>query len=116
MDARSAKAFAQFSLLLVVVGMLVGDPLAAFFFFIVAGILNVLALALGTKRVRLFALIFLVIIIVLAVWQYPAARRHFERYRDRVHANQLARILPLNQPLNLQAARLYCIPRPSALI
>jgi hypothetical protein len=92
MNPGTAKALAQFSVILVFVGIIVGDPLAGFFFFMVAVIFNALALAFGTKRVRLFALILLVFIIALALWQYPDARRHFERYRDRVHADRSASI------------------------
>ena len=120
MDPRTPKAFAQFSVILFVVAIFVGDPLAGFFFFIVAGILNALALVFGTKRVRLFALIWpkghlrflLIIIIVLAMWQYPDARRHFELYRERVNPDKPANLVPTNQLWSC----LYCIHRLSGLL
>jgi hypothetical protein len=87
-NQKTPKALAQFSVILVVVGIIIGDPLAGFFFFALAGILAALALAFGAKRVRLFALIFLVLIIGYAVWQYPEARRHLDQYRERAHGQQ----------------------------
>ena len=61
------------------------DPLADFLFMVFAGVFAALALALGSKRVRLVALILLAIIFSLAVWKYHDARLHLERHRDRAH-------------------------------
>jgi hypothetical protein len=49
--------------------------------------LTALALAFGSKKVRIFGLILLVLIVALAVWKYPDARRHLEQYRELVHAD-----------------------------
>ncbi|OGP52979.1 MAG: hypothetical protein A2Y65_05395 [Deltaproteobacteria bacterium RBG_13_52_11] len=61
------------------------DPLAGLSFLVFAGILTAIALAFGSKRVRLAALILLIIIISLAIWKFPDARLHLQRYRERAH-------------------------------
>jgi membrane protein implicated in regulation of membrane protease activity len=88
MNPKTPKALAQFSVILVVVGIVVGDPLAGFFFFTLAGVVAALSLAFGPTKVRLIALLLLAMIIALAVWKYPDARKHLDRYRERAHADR----------------------------
>jgi hypothetical protein len=85
MNPKTPRALVQFSVILVVVGLVIMDPLAGFSFLVLAGVFTVVALAFGTKGLRLVALILLAIIIALAVWKFPDARLHLERYRERAH-------------------------------
>jgi hypothetical protein len=85
MSPKTPRALVQFSAILVVVGLIVMDPLADLLFLVFAGVFAALALAFGSKRVRLVALILLAIICSLAVWKYPDARLHLQRYRERAH-------------------------------
>ena len=105
MNPKTPKALAQFSVILVVAGIVVGDPLAGFFFLTLAGILTASALAFGSTKVRLIALIWpkghlrlLAHIIALAVWKLPDARRHLEQYRERAHADRQSTTQPAGQP------------------
>ena len=50
MNQKTPKALAQFSVILVVTGIVVGDPLAGFFFLTLAGIVTALTLAFGTQE------------------------------------------------------------------
>jgi len=102
MNPKTPKALAQFSLILVVVGIIVGDPLAGFFFFSLAGILTALALAFGSTKVRVIALVVLVTIIALAVWKYPDARRHLDQYRERAHADRQSSAAPTGTSRGVQ--------------
>jgi len=94
MNPKTPRALVQFSAILVVVGIVIMDPLAGLSILVLAGILAAIALAFGSKRVRLVALLLLVIITAFSISMYPDARRHFERYRSRAHADRHAITLP----------------------
>jgi len=81
------------------------DPLADLCILVLAGILAAIALAFGSKRVRIFAILWpsrrwpfgqghlrlrrlLLISAAFSIWKYPDARRHLERYRGRVLAGR----------------------------
>jgi membrane protein implicated in regulation of membrane protease activity len=88
MNPKTPRALVEFSAILLVVGLIIMDPLADLLFLVLSGILTAIALAFGSKRVRLIALILLAIIFSLAVWKYPDARLHLQRYRERAHKQQ----------------------------
>ena len=124
MNPKTSKALAQFSVILMVVGIVVGDPLAGFFFFTLAGILTALSLAFGTTRVRLVALIWpkghlrlLAMIIALALWKYPDARKHLDRYRERAHAHRQGTTAPsgAQQGIEIIIIESAAVPIPEAL-
>jgi len=101
MNQKTPRALVQFAAILVVLGVVIMDPLAGLFILVLAGILAAIALALGSKRVRLVALLWpkghlrlLIIITAFSISMYPDARRHFERYRSRAHADRHAITLP----------------------
>jgi hypothetical protein len=76
----------------VVVGLLITDPLAGFSLLVLAGVFTAFALAFGSKIMRLAALILLAIILALAIWKFPDARLHLQRYRE--HAPKQPSISP----------------------
>ena len=85
MKPKTPRAFVEFSAILAVVGLIIMDPLADLLLLVFAGVFAALALAFGSKRVRLVAFILLIIIIALAIWKFPDARLHLQRYRERAH-------------------------------
>jgi hypothetical protein len=115
MNPKTPRALVQFAAILAVVGIVIMDPLAGLSILVLAGILAVIALAFGSRRVRLVALLwpkghfwpkghwprghlrlrrFLLIIAAFSVWKYPDARRHLERYRNRTLADRHSITLP----------------------
>ena len=101
MNPKTPRALVQFAAILVVLGIVIMDPLAGLSILVLAGILAVIALAFGSKRVRLVALLWpkghlrlLLIIAAFPIWKYPDARRHLERYRNRPLADRQSITLP----------------------
>ena len=94
MNQKTPRALVQFSAILVVLGVVIMNPLAGLSILLFAGVLTVVGLVFGSKRVRLVALLLLVIITAFSISMYPDARRHFERYRSRAHADRHAITLP----------------------
>jgi len=94
MNQKTPRALVQFAAILVVLGVVIMDPLAGLFILVLAGILTAIALAFGSKRVRIVAILLLLIIAAFSIWKYPDARRHLERYRSRAHADRHAITLP----------------------
>jgi membrane protein implicated in regulation of membrane protease activity len=94
MNPKTPRALVQFAAILAVVGIVIMDPLAGLSILVLAGILAVIALAFGSRRVRLVALLILLIIAAFSVWKYPDARRHLERYRNRTLADRHSITLP----------------------
>jgi di/tricarboxylate transporter len=92
MKPKTPRALAEFAVILVIVGLIITDPLAGFSILVLAGIITALALAFGSKIMRLAALILLVIILALAIWKFPDARLHLQRYRE--HAPKQPAITP----------------------
>lgn len=92
MKPKTPRAFVEFAVILVVVGLIIMDPLAGFSIMVLAGIFAALALAFGSKWVRLVALILLAIILALAVSKFPDARLHLQHYRE--HAPKQPAIAP----------------------
>ena len=86
MNPKTPRTLAQFSAILVVLGIVVMDPLAGLALMVLAGILSIIAIIFGTKKVRVIAIILLAIIISFAIWKLPEARLHLKRYRERAPA------------------------------
>jgi hypothetical protein len=83
MNPKTPRTLVQFSAILVVLGIAVMDPLAGLALMVLAGMLSIITLIFGSKKLRVIAVFLLAIIIAFAVWKLPEARQHFERYRDR---------------------------------
>ena len=83
MNPKTPRTLVQFSAILVVLGIVVMDPLAGLALMVLAGILSIISIIFGTKKVRVFAIIVLAIVISFAVWKLPEARQHLQRYRER---------------------------------
>ena len=83
MNPKTSRTLVQFSAILVVLGIVVMDPLAGLASMVLAGILSIISIIFGTKKVRLIAIIILAIVISFAIWKLPEARQHLQRYRDR---------------------------------
>ncbi|MBN1255810.1 MAG: hypothetical protein JXA50_11100 [Deltaproteobacteria bacterium] len=86
MNPKTPRTLAQFSAILVFLGIAVMDPLAGLALMVLAGILSIIAIIFGTKKVRVIAIILLAIIISFAIWKLPEARQHLKRYRERAPA------------------------------
>jgi hypothetical protein len=96
MNSKTPKALAQFSAILVVLGIVVMDPLAGLSLMVLAGILSIISIIFGTKRVRVVAVILLALVISFAIWKLPEARQHLKRYRERAPAREKGSVsLPL---------------------
>jgi hypothetical protein len=83
MNPKTPRTLVQFSAILVVLGIAVMDPLAGLALMVLAGILSIISITFGTKKVRVIAIILLAIVISFAIWKLPEARQHLQRYRDR---------------------------------
>jgi hypothetical protein len=83
MNPKTPRTLVQFSAILVVLGIVVMDPLAGIALMVLAGILSIISIIFGTKKVRIIAVILLAIVISVAIWKFPEARQHLQRYRDR---------------------------------
>jgi hypothetical protein len=86
MNPKTPRTLVQFSAILVVLGIVVMDPLAGLALMLLAGILSIISIIFGTKKVRVIAIIVLAIVISFAIWKLPEARQHLQRYRDRAPA------------------------------
>lgn len=86
MNPKTPRALVQFAAILVVLGIAVMDPLAGLSLMVLAGILSIISMVFGSKRVRVIAIILLAIIISFAIWKAPEARQHLKRYRERAPA------------------------------
>ena len=109
MNPKTPRALVQFSAILLIVGVVIMDPLAGLCILVLTGILAAIALAFGSKRVRIFAILWpkghwprghlrlrrlLLISAAFSIWKYPDARGHLERYRGRVLAGRQSIALP----------------------
>ena len=88
MDPKTPRALAQFSAIILVLGIAVMDPLAGILLMVLAGILSVISLIFGSRNVRLIAIILLAIVISFGIWKFPEARQHLKRYRERAPATE----------------------------
>jgi predicted lipid-binding transport protein (Tim44 family) len=86
MNPKTPRTLAQFAAILVVLGIAVMDPLGGLALMVLAGILSIIAIIFGTKKVRLITIILLAIIISFAIWKFPEARQHLKQYRERAPA------------------------------
>ena len=86
MNPKTPRTLVQFSAFLVVLGIAVMDPLAGLALMLLAGILSIISIIFGTTKVRVIAIIVLAIVISFAIWKFPEARQHLQRYRDRAPA------------------------------
>ena len=86
MNPKTPRTLVQFSAILVVLGIAVMDPLAGLALMVLAGILSIISIIFGTKKVRVIAIFLLAIVIAFAIWKFPEARQHLQRYRDRAPA------------------------------
>lgn len=81
---QSGRALLWFSAILLVVGAVVGDPMAGFGVFVMAGLAALGAIALGDKRLKLIGLLVLAMSVGLAAAYWPAAKSHQAKYQERV--------------------------------
>ena len=83
MNPKTPRTLIQVAAILVVLGIAVMDPLAGLALMVLAGILSIITLIFGTKKLRVIAMFLLAIVIAFAIWKVPEARQHLQRYRDR---------------------------------
>jgi purine-cytosine permease-like protein len=86
MNPKTPRTLVQFSAIVVVLGIAVMDPLAGLALMVLAGILSIISIIFGTKKVRVIAIILVVIVISFSIWKFPEARQHLQRYRERAPA------------------------------
>jgi hypothetical protein len=86
MNPKTPRTLVQFSAILVVLGIAVMDPLAGLSLMVLAGILSIISIIFGSRNVRITGIIVLAIVISFAIWKFPEARQHLQRYRDRAPA------------------------------
>ncbi len=84
MRQKSARVLLVLSIILILAGVIVIDPIAGLSAMILAGVLSSIAAALGAKGVRYTGLVLLAVAASTAVWRYPEAKRFYESYRQHV--------------------------------
>jgi len=115
MNPKTPRTLAQFSAILVVLGIVVMDPLAGLSLMVLAGILSIISIIFGTTRVRVIAIILVAIVISFAIWKLPEAREHLKRYRERAPSAEKGTVsLPLtglgtHNPINHKRSRMSLV-------
>ena len=89
MQPASARALTGMAALILLVGLIVMSPSAAFLAFCLAALVAAPAAFFGTGKMRLLAAALLIGAVILAVGRYSAFRADQQRYRERVKAVRL---------------------------
>lgn len=89
MKNTSASALTWFAVMLLFLGLLIMSPTGSFFVYILAAIFVVPPAIFGTKKIRIFAIILLLVSIFLAVNKYPEFKSESDKYSRRGKISQL---------------------------
>ena len=79
----SPKDLLLISVLVLVGGVIVLNPIAGLFFLVLGGILTSVAAFFSSEGTRVLAFLLLAVAIFFSVMRFPEARRHFESVRER---------------------------------
>jgi hypothetical protein len=86
MQPASARALTITAALLVLIGLMVMSPSAAFLAFWLAAILAAFPTVFGVGKIRLIAAVLLLGSMGLAMGKYPEFRDELSRYRQHTHS------------------------------
>lgn len=84
MNVKSASSLVWASVVLIVIGLIVMSPAGQFVCMILAVVAAAIPAVFGHNRIRLAAIISLVIALLLSSVIYPEFKRHMDRYMQRV--------------------------------
>ncbi len=79
----SPKDLLLISVLVLVGGVIVLNPIAGLFFLVLGGILTSVAAFFSSEGTRILAFLLLAVAIFFSEMRFPEARRHFESVRER---------------------------------
>jgi hypothetical protein len=110
MSPKTSRALVRFAAIITTAGIVIMDPLVGLFILVLAGILAAIALACGSKKARIFAILWprghlrrlLLIIAAFPMWKYPDAQRQLERHRGRTRAGRQSTTLPRGASLAMR--------------
>jgi hypothetical protein len=77
------KVLIGISVFFILIGGMAMNPAVSFICFVLAGILALITVLRGTRRLRYIAFFLLIIIIALAVLRFPEASRHLKVYKSK---------------------------------
>ena len=83
MKQKNKNMFIVLSVLLLLTGAMLMDPYASIICFALAGIFSLAAVFTITSWARYIALGLLLIIVLLAITEFPQARDHYKAYRHK---------------------------------
>lgn len=89
MKNTSASALTWFAAILLFIGLLLMSPSGSFFVYIMAALFVVAPALLGTKNIRIAAIILLLASIFLVVFTYPKFKNENILFMNRGHINSL---------------------------
>jgi hypothetical protein len=95
---QSARALLWFSVILLVVGAVVGDPAAGFAFIVLAGLGTLSTIALGDRKLKLIGLLALAVSAWMAAGYWPAAKTHMAKYQERAKQAAAPVVAPAGSP------------------
>jgi len=85
----SKKVLIVLSILLILIGGMVIDPLAGLICFVLAGIISFIAVLSGTGWSRYIAFSLFIIIIILTILKFPEACNHYKTYKSKAIAGDI---------------------------
>jgi len=80
MKNASASSLTWFAGILLFIGLLIMSPSGSFFAYVLAALFAVAPAIFGTKKIRIFAIILLLVSIFLAVNKYPQFKSESDKY------------------------------------
>jgi membrane protein implicated in regulation of membrane protease activity len=84
MNERSVRALLWSSGIVMLVGGMVMSPSASLLAFGLAAVLALLAVVFGRRKLRLVAVVLMLVSLLLVVQEYPKANQDFSSYRQHV--------------------------------
>jgi len=85
----SANALTWFAAILIFIGMLLMSPAGSFLVYVLAALFAMAPVIFGTKKIRIFAIILLLVSIFLAVNKYPEFKSESDKYSRRGKISQI---------------------------
>ena len=89
MKNTSASSLTWFAAILLFIGLLIMSPAGSFFAYVLAALFTLAPAIFGTKKIRIFAIILLLVSIFLAVNKYPEFKSESDKYTRRGKISQL---------------------------
>jgi len=85
----SASALTWFAAILLFIGLLIMSPSGSFLVYVLAALFALAPAIFGTKKIRIFAIVLLLVSISLAVNKYPEFKSESDKYSKHGKINQI---------------------------